>query len=74
MRLSGFVNSQEVVGWAGLWMRVDQGKDMVVLDNMEDRPIRAPQTGSGTTWYWIYLKMRPAFHLGFCWPVQERSG
>lgn len=40
VRLSGFVNSQEVVGWAGLWMRVDQGKDMVVLDNMEDRPIK----------------------------------
>lgn len=40
VRLSGFVNSQEVVGWAGLWMRVDQGKDMVVLDDMEDRPIK----------------------------------
>jgi hypothetical protein len=40
VRLSGFVNSQEVVGWAGLWMRVDQGKDAVAFDNMEDRPIK----------------------------------
>lgn len=40
VRLSGLVKSQEVVGWAGLWMRVDQGKDMVAIDNMQDRPIK----------------------------------
>jgi hypothetical protein len=40
VRLSGFVNSQEVVGWAGLWVRVDQGKDAVAFDNMQDRPIK----------------------------------
>ena len=40
VRLSGLVKSQEVVSWAGLWMRVDKGKDMVVFDNMQDRPIK----------------------------------
>ena len=40
VRLSGFVKSQGVVSWAGLWMRVDQGKEMVTLDNMQDRPIK----------------------------------
>jgi len=40
VRLSGFVKSQGVVSWAGLWMRVDQGKDMVAMDNMQDRPVK----------------------------------
>ena len=40
VRLSGLVKSQEVVSWAGLWMRVDQGKDMVAIDNMQDRAIK----------------------------------
>jgi hypothetical protein len=41
VRLSGLVKSQEVVGWAGLWMRVDQGKDIAAFDNMQDRSIKA---------------------------------
>jgi hypothetical protein len=40
VRLSGLVNSKGVEGWAGLWMRVDQGKDMVAFDNMQSRPIK----------------------------------
>jgi hypothetical protein len=40
VRLSGLVNSKGVEGWAGLWMRVDQGKDMVAFDNMQGRPIK----------------------------------
>jgi hypothetical protein len=40
VRFSGFVKSQEVGSWAGLWMRVDQGKDMIAFDNMQDRPIK----------------------------------
>jgi hypothetical protein len=40
IRLSGLVRSQEVVGWAGLWMRVDQAKDIIAFDNMQDRPIK----------------------------------
>jgi hypothetical protein len=40
VRLSGLVKSQEVVSWAGLWIRVDQGKDTVTIDNMHDRPIK----------------------------------
>lgn len=40
VRLSGLVKSEEVLGWAGLWMRVDQGESMVAFDNMQDRPIK----------------------------------
>jgi hypothetical protein len=40
VRLSGLVDSKEVVGWAGLWMRVDQGKNAVAFDNMQGRPIK----------------------------------
>ncbi len=40
VRLSGQVKSQEVAGWAGLWMRIDQGKDVIAFDNMENRSIK----------------------------------
>jgi hypothetical protein len=40
VRFSGLVKSQEVVSWAGLWMRVDQGKNMIAIDNMQDRAIK----------------------------------
>ena len=40
VRLSGLVKSREVMSWAGLWMRVDKGKDMIAFDNMQDRPIK----------------------------------
>jgi hypothetical protein len=40
VRLSGLVKSREVMSWAGLWMRVDKGKDIVAFDNMQDRPIK----------------------------------
>jgi hypothetical protein len=41
LRLSGFVKTEEVERWAGLWMRVD-GKDNELLqfDNMYNRPIK----------------------------------
>jgi len=41
LRLSGFVKTEKVQNWAGLWMRVD-GKDnkSVSFDNMQDRPIK----------------------------------
>jgi hypothetical protein len=34
------VKSEEVAGWAGLWMRVDKGTEMAAFDNMQNRPIR----------------------------------
>src|SRR6185436_3145266 len=38
LRLSGWIRTQEVQGWAGLWMRVDApGRPHVALDNMHDR-------------------------------------
>jgi hypothetical protein len=40
VHLSGLVKAEEVVGWAGLWMRVDRGRDAIALDNMHNRPIK----------------------------------
>ena len=48
VRLSGLVKSQGVAEWAGLWLRVDRGKEMVAFDNMQDRAIK------GTTDWWPY--------------------
>lgn len=39
LRLTAFVRAEGVENWAGLWMRVDKGKDSVAFDNMQDRPI-----------------------------------
>jgi hypothetical protein len=40
VRFSAFVKSYGVQDWAGLWMRVDKGTDVVAMDNMHDRPIK----------------------------------
>lgn len=40
VRFSAWVKTENVVGWAGLWMRVDVGKDWYRLDNMYDRALR----------------------------------
>jgi hypothetical protein len=50
VRLSGLVKSEEVTGWAGLWMRVDKGTEPLAFDNMQNRPI------NGTTgWQRYYV-------------------
>jgi hypothetical protein len=41
LRLSGFVKSDKVVDWAGLWMRVDgKGAEPLAFDNMQQRAIK----------------------------------
>jgi hypothetical protein len=40
VRLSGFVKSEEVMDWAGLWMHEDRGNTMTSFDNMQNRPIQ----------------------------------
>ena len=39
VRFSGYVRSDQVEGWAGLWMRVDAGRQVRGFDNMQNRPI-----------------------------------
>lgn len=40
VRLSALVSSQDVAGWAGLWMRIDAANGGTVgFDNMQERPI-----------------------------------
>jgi len=41
VRLSAWVKSQQVAGWAGVWMRVDgDDKAPLAFDNMQNRPIK----------------------------------
>jgi hypothetical protein len=39
VRFSAFVKTTNAQ-WAGLWMRVDEGAEMVAFDNMQNRPIK----------------------------------
>ncbi|MCA9802418.1 MAG: hypothetical protein KC777_10545 [Cyanobacteria bacterium HKST-UBA02] len=39
LRFSGYAKTRDVKDWAGLWMRVDGGGQVLAFDNMEDRPI-----------------------------------
>ncbi|MFT6165897.1 MAG: hypothetical protein ACJAV5_000754 [Vicingaceae bacterium] len=40
VKLTGFIKSNDVNGWAGMWMRVDDSKGSVSFDNMQDRSIK----------------------------------
>ena len=41
VRFSGFVRAEKVLGWGGLWMRIDSSTaNTVKIDNMQNRPIR----------------------------------
>jgi hypothetical protein len=40
VRFSAYVKSDHVNAWAGLWMRIDKGRDPVGFDNMQKRPIK----------------------------------
>lgn len=40
VRFSAFVKTENVQDWAGLWMRVDKGSQMLAFDNMENRPMK----------------------------------
>lgn len=40
VRFSGFVRTEDVLGWCGLWMRLDSVfSETLKLDNMQNRPI-----------------------------------
>ena len=40
VRMTGYIKSEKVKDWAGMWFRVDKGSANVSFDNMEDRPIK----------------------------------
>ena len=54
IRMTGFVKSENVSTWAGLWFRVDQAgsQQSLSFDNMGDRPIKGT---TGWTKYEIVL-------------------
>lgn len=52
IRFRATVRSEDLAGWAGLWMRVDQGAKTVAFDNMQTRPIKGT---TGWTTYEVVL-------------------
>ena len=40
IKMSGYLKSENVKSWAGLWMRVDELKSLLAFDNMYSRPIK----------------------------------
>jgi hypothetical protein len=42
IKMTGFIKSENVADWAGMWLRVDSKTAMELLsfDNMQDRPIK----------------------------------
>lgn len=40
IRMTGFVKSEDIKEYAGLWLRVDRGAKPVSFDNMQKRPIK----------------------------------
>lgn len=57
VRVTAYIRTENVAdGYAGLWFRIDKGKDMLVLDNMNDRGV----TGT-TNWqeYHAVLRVDP---------------
>jgi hypothetical protein len=43
IRLRAWARSENVTDWAGLWMRIDKGKEPVGFDNMQQRAIHGSQ-------------------------------
>ncbi|MEZ4317852.1 MAG: hypothetical protein R3F61_10120 [Myxococcota bacterium] len=40
VRYSAWMRTEGVTDWAGAWMRVDAGEDVVAFDNMQERALR----------------------------------
>lgn len=40
VRFTVMIRGQEIADWAGAWLRVDTATGGMVLDNMQDRPVR----------------------------------
>ena len=63
IRMTAWVKSEGVKDWAGLWLRVDEGKTTHGFDNMHDRPIKG---STDWTQYAIVLDVHPdATNLAF---------
>jgi hypothetical protein len=40
VRYRGLLRAHQITGWGGLWLRVDGARGPLLLDNMQDRPVR----------------------------------
>lgn len=53
VKMTGFIKSQDVEGWAGMWFRIDgEDRKMLGFDNMQKRPIKG---NTGWTEYSIVV-------------------
>ena len=72
VRFRATLRSEDVTGWAGLWMRVDQGSKMVAFDNMQTRPIKGT---TGWSTYEVVLDVPPtATNISFGALVDSNGG
>ena len=63
VRFSATVRSENLAGWAGLWMRVDQGAKTVSFDNMQTRSIKG--TTDWTTYEVVLDVPKDATNISF---------
>jgi hypothetical protein len=40
VKMSGWIKTENVKGWVGMWFRVDKGNRSIAFDNMGTRPIK----------------------------------
>jgi hypothetical protein len=40
VRMRGYIKTQDITGWVGMWFRVDKNGKSIAYDNMEFRPIK----------------------------------
>jgi hypothetical protein len=53
LQLSGYIKSEDIKGWSGIWMRIDgENNQQLGFDNMQDRAIKET---TGWQKYYIVL-------------------
>jgi hypothetical protein len=73
VRFSAMARAVEVTGRAGLWLRVDGPGGELVIDNMEDRPLRGSPSGLRPPSCSTCPRWRPRSTSALCWAAPGRS-
>lgn len=75
VRFSGFVKTQEVEGWCGLWMRIDNALSTILkFDNMQSRSITGTTEWNHYFCVLMFLKTVPLSTSVYCCPAKGRFG
>ena len=55
LRLTAYVRTKNVEGWAGLWLRIDSANMVLLPDNMSNRPLKGSHDWQQCISYWMFL-------------------